>query len=158
MPFTRFSPHLGDDMRSVQNARTGDLYAGHEGNVYRFHDGQWQRYEGNNWKPLESRSAEQDRTHAVENLQQWTGMDGEELRGHEEPGTDGLRTREEVEGRDGGLFGGRESVESLDREAAARHLGESHWNDFHVSYLPFFCSFRLKSVGGGSEVSNLPLL
>ena len=28
------------------------------------------------------------------------------------------------------MFGEHESAESLDREAAARSLGESHWNDF----------------------------
>ena len=33
-------------------------------------------------------------------------------------------------GRAGGLFGRHESVESLNREATARSLGESRWNNF----------------------------
>jgi hypothetical protein len=113
-----FAGHVGDT-RFIGNARAGDLYAGHEGNVYRFQGGQWQRYGSQSWEPLESRNADQDRAHGVASLRPRAGTEGEGLRAHEEMG-----------GRAGGMLSEHESVESLDREATARSLGESRWNDF----------------------------
>ena len=113
-----FAGH-GGDTRFIRNARAGDLYAGHEGNVYRFEGEQWQRYGGHSWEPLEARNAKQDRAHGGGSLQQRAGVEGAGPLGHEEIG-----------GRAGGMFGEHESVESLNREATARSLGESRWNNF----------------------------
>jgi hypothetical protein len=109
----------GDNMRFVQNSRIGDLYAGHEGNVYSFHDGQWQRYEGDGWRPFAFHNPEQNHAQAGESFRQGVGAEGEGLRGHEQLGE-----------RAGGTLGEHESVESLNREATARSLGESRWNNF----------------------------
>jgi hypothetical protein len=128
----------GGDMRFVQHSRIGDLYAGHEGNVYRFRDGQWQRYEGGGWRPFAFHNPEPNHAQAGESFRQGVGTEGEGLRGHEPMGE-----------RAGGTFGGHESVESLNREAAARSLGESRWNDFRSGGGFATNHFGGRGFGGG---------
>jgi hypothetical protein len=132
-----FAGHVGGP-RFTGNARSEDLYAGHEGNVYRFHGGQWQRYEGNSWRSLESHNSAPDRAQGIESFRQRARVEGGRLRGHEEMG-----------GRAGGMFGQHESVESLNRESTARSLGESRWNDFRSRGSFAGNHFGGRGFGGG---------
>jgi hypothetical protein len=118
--------------RQIQ--QDGDLYPEHEGNVYSFQDGQWQRYEGNSWRPFEFHNTEPNPAQADKSLRQRAESGSKGMWNRVEAGSEGQRGNEESAGSSEGLLGrsfdGHESAESLDREAAARGLGASHWNDF----------------------------
>jgi hypothetical protein len=81
---------------------------------------------------------EQNHAQAVESLRQRAGVEGEGLRGHEQLG-----------GRAGGMFGEHESVESLNREATVRSLGESRWNNFRSGGSFAENHFGGRGFGGG---------